>query len=77
MKMTVLANKSGKVICTYIPREKPGENDPILHIEAGPKQVVHEIDVPADYGRRSAEELHKLVGGILKENLKKKSPKRK
>jgi hypothetical protein len=73
MKMTVIADKSGKVISTYMHPERPGKDDPTLHISGGPGHTVHELDVPADLKKiKSAEELHSRVG----EHLKKLPPKR-
>jgi hypothetical protein len=73
MKMTVIADKSGKVISTYMHPERPGKDDPTLHISGGPGHTVHELDLPADYEKiKSAEELHSRVG----EHLKKLLPKR-
>jgi hypothetical protein len=73
MKMTVIADKSGKVISTYMHPERPGKDDPTLHISGGPGHTVHELDVPADFEKiKSAEELHSRVG----EHLKKLPPKR-
>jgi hypothetical protein len=58
MKMTVIADKSGKVISTYMHPERPGKDDPTLHISGGPGHTVHELDVPADFEKiKSAEEL--------------------
>jgi hypothetical protein len=51
MKMTVIADKSGKVISTYMHPERPGRNDPTLHISGGPGHTTHELDVPAEYDR--------------------------
>jgi hypothetical protein len=39
MKMTVIADKSGKVISTYMHPERPGKNDPTLHISGGPRHT--------------------------------------
>ena len=73
MKMTVVADKSGKVISTYMHPERPGKDDPTLHISGGPGHTVHELDVPADYEKiEPAEELHSRVG----EHLTKLPPKR-
>jgi hypothetical protein len=67
MKMTVIANQSGKVISTYAHPDHAGKDDPILKILGGPGDTVHELEVPAEFGRiTSAEELHKRVGEHLK-----------
>jgi hypothetical protein len=58
MKMTVIADKSGKVISTYMHPERPGPNDPTFRIGGGPGHTIHELDVPAEYEKiKSVEEL--------------------
>jgi hypothetical protein len=49
MKMTVIADKSGKVISTYMHPERPGPNDPTFRIGGGPGHTIHQLDVPAEY----------------------------
>ncbi len=72
MKMTVVADKSGKVISTYLHPKRPGKNDPIFGISGGPRDTVHELDVPAEFGNiKSAEDLHHRVGEYLKQKLPK------
>jgi hypothetical protein len=73
--MTVITDKRGKVISTYIPSESPGRDDPIFHIGPGlkQKQTVHELDLSEEYKEiKSADELHKRVS----EHLKKVAPKK-
>jgi hypothetical protein len=73
MKMTVITDKSGKVISTYMHPERPGKNDPTLDISGGPGYTTHELDMPAEYENvKSAEELHSRVG----EQLRKSPPER-
>lgn len=65
--MTVVTNESGDVVSTYRPPERPGENDPVLHIHAGPGYEVQEVDLPETYGQiESPEELHTRVAEHLK-----------
>src|SRR5262249_33174730 len=67
MKMTVITDKSGKVISTYIHPASPRENDPTLHIAGGPGHTTQDVEVPADFEKiASAEELHVRVGEYLK-----------
>jgi hypothetical protein len=67
MKMTIIADQSGKVISTYAHPDHAGKDDPILRIFGGPGDTVHELEVPAEFGKiASAEELHKRVGEHLK-----------
>jgi hypothetical protein len=73
MKMTVITDKSGKVISTYTHPEKPGRNDPTLQIGGGPGHTVHELDVPREFDKiKSIEELHSRVGEHLKQSRPKK-----
>jgi hypothetical protein len=73
MKMTVITDKVGKVISTYMHPERPRKEDPTLHISGGPGHTTHELDVPAEFKNiKVAEELHSRVG----EHLKKPAPKR-
>jgi len=66
MNMTVIADKSGKVVSTYIHPERSGKDDPTLHIEGGPGHASHEIEVPADYEKiESIDELHRRVAEHL------------
>jgi hypothetical protein len=67
MKMTVITDKSGKVISTYMHPNRPGKNDPTLHIYGGPEHTTHELDMPAEYEKiEPADELHRRVGEHLK-----------
>jgi hypothetical protein len=75
MKMTVVVNKSGKVISTYLHPKRLGKNDPIFGISGGARDTVHELDVPAELGNiESTEELHLRVGEYLNQRVPKKSP---
>jgi hypothetical protein len=66
MKMTVITDKSGKVISTYRPPENPGEDDPIVQIGGGPDHHVHELDVPDEFRTiEDPEELHRRAGEYL------------
>jgi hypothetical protein len=70
MKMMVVTDKSGKVVATYRPPEKPAKKDPVVQFRALPGQSVHELDLPAEYGQiESAEELHQRIA----KHMKKKS----
>ncbi len=67
MKIMVVTDKSGKVVATYRPPEKPGKDDPVFGFRALPDQFVHELELPAEYGQiESAEELHQRIGEHLK-----------
>jgi hypothetical protein len=67
MKMTVIINKSGNVISTYMHPKSPGKNDPTLHIVGGPEHTTHELEVPDDLEQiQSPEELHARVATYLK-----------
>jgi hypothetical protein len=69
VKMTVIADKAGKVISTYMHPERRGENEPTLHISGGPGHTTHELDVPAEYADiDSVEELHSRVGAHLQDS---------
>jgi hypothetical protein len=71
MKMTVIADKSGKVISTYTHPTQAGANDPIFQIHGGPDHTSHELDVPAEFESiKSPEELHSRVGEHLKKQSK-------
>jgi hypothetical protein len=62
MKVTVITDKSGKVISTYMHPERPGKNDPTLRISGGRDHTTHELDVPAEYEKiQSADELHRRI----------------
>jgi hypothetical protein len=67
MKMMVVTDKSGKVVATYRPPKKPGKDDPVFQFHALPDQSVHELELPAEYGKiESAEELHRRISEHLK-----------
>ncbi len=67
IKMMVVTDKSGNVAATYRPPEKPGKDDPVFQFHALPDQSVHELELPAEYGKiKSAEELHRRIGEHLK-----------
>ena len=67
MKMTVITDKSGQVVSTYMHPERPGKDDPTLQIHGGAEHTTHEVDVPADFERiESMDELHRRVGEYLK-----------
>ncbi len=67
MKMTVITDKKGEVISTYAHSERSEKDDPILHIEPGRNQQVHEIDLPAELAKiTSVDDLHHRVGEHLK-----------
>ena len=67
MKILVVTHKSGKVVATYRPPEKPRKEDPVFQFRALPDQSVHELELPAEYGQiESAEELHRRIGEHLK-----------
>jgi hypothetical protein len=71
MKMTVIADKSGKVVSTYAHPAQAGANDPIFKIHGGPDHTTHELDVPEDFEKiESHEELHNRVGEHLKKQSK-------
>jgi hypothetical protein len=73
MKMTVIADKDGKVISTYRQPKKPGQNDPTFQLHGGPDHTIHELELPSEYEKiEPVEELHRRLG----EHLKKASPKR-
>jgi hypothetical protein len=80
-KMTVVTDKKGKVVATYMPEENYGREGPIFRLEAGPGQKLHEIDMPVDVRRAlSADNLHKRLNEFLKEErakTKKETPKKK
>ena len=72
MKMMVVTDKSGKVVATYRPPEKPAKEDPVFQFHARPGQAVHELDLPAEYGKiESAEELHQRIAEHIKKGKKK------
>jgi len=67
MKIMVVADKSGKVVATYQPPEKPADDDPVFQFHAGPDQSVHELELPGEYGQiESAEELHRRIAEHIK-----------
>jgi hypothetical protein len=68
MKMMVVTDKSGKVVATYRPPEKPAKADPVFQFHAGPDQSVHELELPAEYGQiESAEELRQRIAEHMKD----------
>jgi hypothetical protein len=72
MKMMVVTDKSGKVVATYRPPAKPAKEDPAFQFRALPGQSVHELDLPAEYGKiESAEELHQRIAEHIKKEKKK------
>jgi hypothetical protein len=69
IKMTVVTNENGDVVATHR-HEDQKKGHPKLRLHAGPKQSVHEIDLPSGLEKiSSAEELH----ARLREHLKKGS----
>jgi hypothetical protein len=70
MKITIVTNENGLVVGTYRHgEERPGQ--PKLRLHAGPKQSLHEIELPRELEETtSVDELHSRLGEHLKKGSK-------
>jgi hypothetical protein len=69
MKLTVIINARGQVAGTF--RHGPLANGLHMKLVPGPKQSVREIEVPDEFARLGAKELHER---IARDYLKAKKP---
>jgi len=69
MKLTAITNQSGEILATFRGHSKDfqfGDFKAIPH--ASQDQKHHEIEVPDEFERMGAEELHKNVAAHLKKS---------